>query len=137
MPRIRVGAAIMKDDLILLMHRFKNGREYYVFPGGKDEEGESIEQTLTREIAEEVSLTVNAIGPLLLEFSDEANKTQLVYIVTDFSGEVALGGEEKERMNEHNQYYPEWHDIKDIHLLPNFYPPNGPEIVQNYFLKKG
>lgn len=31
--QMRVVAIIIKDDKILLIHRIKNGQEYFVFPG--------------------------------------------------------------------------------------------------------
>ena len=51
-------AVIIKDNKVLLVHRIKNVnetlREYYVIPGGKQENNESDEETLVREVKEEV-----------------------------------------------------------------------------------
>jgi 8-oxo-dGTP diphosphatase len=53
---MRAAALIIKEDKILLMHRKKEGREYWVFPGGSVEEGETPEEAVIREIMEELSL---------------------------------------------------------------------------------
>ena len=56
--RCRAGGILIKDNKILLIHRFKtlNGilNEYYVIPGGKVEVGEDLVSTTIRELKEEV-----------------------------------------------------------------------------------
>ena len=54
----RVAAVIIKERKILLMHRIKDGREYFVFPGGGVEENESLESALVREIKEEFNIDI-------------------------------------------------------------------------------
>ena len=58
MIRNRAAAIIVKDGKILLMHRTRNGQEFYVFPGGGVEEGETNEEACAREISEETTLTI-------------------------------------------------------------------------------
>ena len=55
---VRVSAIIIKNNEILLMHRKKNGEEYWVFPGGGVEDTEKAEQAIIREVTEETNLTV-------------------------------------------------------------------------------
>jgi len=55
---VRVSAIILKDDKILLIHRKKNGEEYWVFPGGGVEDTETPEQGIIREVKEETGLDV-------------------------------------------------------------------------------
>ena len=50
---IRVSAIIVQDSKIVLIHRKKDGQEYWVLPGGHVEDGESPEAALTREVKEE------------------------------------------------------------------------------------
>ena len=49
-------ALIIKDDNILLIHRIKNGEEYYVLPGGAIESDETPEDVAIRECKEETNL---------------------------------------------------------------------------------
>ena len=59
--RIRVAGIIPLNDGYALMHRkdVKNKpmSEYYVFPGGGLEEGETLEEGTAREIKEEFGIT--------------------------------------------------------------------------------
>lgn len=58
MIRNRSRAIIVNDERILLIHRIKDNRNYYVFPGGGIEEGEEFENALKRECLEELGLIV-------------------------------------------------------------------------------
>ena len=122
MNRIRAAAVIIKDGKVLLMHRIKDGREYFVFPGGKTEDTETPEEAMVREVHEEVTLEVLSIDEEIVKRTNDEGNTEIYYLVTSFSGNVALGGEEKEIMNESNQYYPEWWDISEARSLSNLYP---------------
>ena len=62
--KIEVVAAIIKhDDKILCVRRGENKLDYiskkYEFPGGKIEEGETREQTIVREIQEELKMDIS------------------------------------------------------------------------------
>ena len=61
--KVEVVAAIIKhDDKILCVQRGENKLEYiskkYEFPGGKIEEGETNEETIIREIQEELQMNI-------------------------------------------------------------------------------
>ncbi len=87
----RASAVIIKNDKILLMHRIKDNREYYVLPGGGVEDGESAEQALTREIKEEAGLSVE-IDKKLCEYDNkESNRTEHIFVVNNFVGDISLG----------------------------------------------
>lgn len=118
--RQRVAGIIIKDGQILLMHRVKNGEEYYVFPGGGVEENESSEAALKREMKEEVGLDV-VDYEIVFELENEGQK-EVYYLIKKFSGVVQLGGPEKERMNENNQYQPEWIKLLKAVGLKNLFP---------------
>jgi len=65
--RTRVGAIIFEKGSIILIKRVAGteggqpGRTYWVFPGGKIEEGESKETALIRECREELGIDVKVI----------------------------------------------------------------------------
>jgi len=116
----RVCAIIIKDNKILLMRRIKDGQEYFVFPGGGIKENESEEDAIIREVKEELSLDAK-IDKLLFQIENRGQE-ELYFLIKEFSGIPELSGPEKERMNENNQYYPEWIDLDKASNLVNFYP---------------
>lgn len=127
----RATAVIIKDGKILLMHRIKNGREYFVFPGGGVKENETVQQALTREIKEELSLDIK-IGKLLFEIENQGRQ-ESYFLIKEFSGTPKLSGEEKERMDENNQYYPEWIGLDAIPELSNLYPKEANEKINKIY----
>ncbi len=116
----RVAGIIIKDGDILLMRRLKNGQEYFVFPGGGMEEGESLGETLKRELKEELS--IDAIDYKIAFELENKGQKEIYFLVNKFDGKVELGGPEKERMNEDNQYYPEWIKLLKAAGLKNLFP---------------
>lgn len=48
----RAGLAVLRDGRLLMVR--KTGTEYWAIPGGHVEEGESVRQTLRRELQEEL-----------------------------------------------------------------------------------
>jgi mutator protein MutT len=128
----RSAAIIIKDNKILLMRRVVSGRgEYWVFPGGGVEVGETSEQALAREVQEELSLEVTdysyffeLYNPFTLG-GKYPPRTDIYYLVTGFTGEVALGGEERARMNDDDQYYPTWVELSVAQTFKNWYPEDA------------
>lgn len=118
MPKRAVGI-IIRDNKVLLIRRVKNGKEYYVFPGGGVEK-ESVEDAVIREIKEELSLDIS-IDRLLFEIENQ-NRKEYYFLIKKFIGALKLGGEEVERMNKDNQYYPQWIDLDRFIKLNNLYP---------------
>ena len=61
MPK-RSAAVLIRDGKILLMHRVKSGKEYFVFPGGLVEPEESPEEAAIREIEEEFGKSIRLVA---------------------------------------------------------------------------
>ncbi len=64
--RTAARAIIIKDEQLLVLRRTGVQGEFYVLPGGGQNQGESIKQTLVREVFEEVSLEVEIIELLFI-----------------------------------------------------------------------
>jgi len=62
--RIRVAGLIVRDGKILLAEHEKHERRYWLLPGGGMEYGESLEETLKRELVEEAGIEIE-VGELL------------------------------------------------------------------------
>ncbi len=114
---IDVVAAILenKEGKILIAKR-KQGKKlagYWEFPGGKIEKGEKPEQSLSRELYEEMNLEVEVgayVGENIHEY-DEGAIRLLAYSGTIVGGEVALKDHEECRWVERR-------DLKDMKLAP-------------------
>jgi ADP-ribose pyrophosphatase YjhB (NUDIX family) len=118
----RSAAVIVRDGRILLMHRIKNGEEYYSFPGGLVEDGETPEAAVVREIREEFTLGI-IIEKFLFDM-ESMGKHGYYYLVTEYSGTPVLGGEEKALMERdpENRFSPEWKPMAEVRGLKNLYP---------------
>lgn len=125
---VRVCAIITKDSQVLLIHRFKNGDEYWVFPGGGVESGETNDQALVREVLEETSLPVTNFKQIK-DIDLDSGKKHVLYIVEVEDGIPQLAGPELEDQGETNQYILEWVDVEKIVDLPSVYPSEAVETV--------
>ncbi len=101
---------------ILLMRRVSKGREYYVFPGGGVETGESLVEAVKREVQEEASLEVEIKWPLYHHVYDDGSE-HWFYLCRYVSGSPQLGqGNEMDAMraNPSELYEPLWYEINRL-----------------------
>lgn len=119
--RRSVRVMIFNEGKILLIHRFNNGKEYYVLPGGGIEEDETPEAAIIRETKEETNLDVSVKSEPEFEIRDDYG-LHYYFLAKSFSGNLELRGPEKERHSPENSYSPEWIDAKRIASL-NILPP--------------
>lgn len=115
---MRAGVIVYNPflDKILLIHRWKNGQEYFVIPGGTIEPGEKALEAALREMKEEVNLTFSA-DQLCTAFSLNNQGRQEYYFYAELcTAETPLiQGEELERSSLQNIYQPEWVSLQDIY----------------------
>lgn len=127
---MRAVGIVIRGDKIALIHRIKNGEEYYVFPGGMVEEGETSEEAVVREVGEELGLECT-IDKMLFELDNSENK-EIYYLMKDCAGDLVLGGPEGERANKDNQYILEWRKLSKIMDMENLHPKEVAEkIIHN------
>lgn len=124
--RLRVTLIIVRSDEILLIDRQRNGRSYYVIPGGGVESGESLAQAAIREAREELSLDVE-LGPLLYTRPwDDGRFQQMEYafLVNDYQGEPLLQDPEiLAKQTPDNRYALQWLPLAELNGSPCYPGP--------------
>ena len=122
----RVRAIIEKDGNILLIHRIKKEREYWVFPGGGIEKTDSSHQSaLIRECKEELGVNIQ-VGDLSTTYKfDKADKEQYEYFyyckIIDGQLGTGSGPEFQKGTRYKGKYILEWVPLKDF-LSTNIQP---------------
>lgn len=137
MERIRVAGILPMEDGFAFMHRKdvikrKDIQEYYTFPGGGLEEGETPEEGVIREIKEEFGIKVKVVKKLYEMISQKFEQKEIFFLCEYISGEFGTGDGPEFQNNpeyiESGKYLPEIikrEDVKDLLLLP-------PEIKEKF-----
>jgi len=115
----RITGIIKRGNKTLLIHRVKNNKEYYVFPGGHNKRGETHEQTLLREINEETGLSVRPTG-LFLKLSQEGFATEYFYTAEETEQKETKSVNPDVKKDEINE--PMWVDNKTAKTMQNILP---------------
>lgn len=114
--RERAGVVIIHEGKILLLHRRKYGRRYYLVPGGGVEDGETVEEAAIREAREETGLDVT-LARKVWEYQNRQQREH--YFLCDrFDGELRLGGPEVKRQSRENVYQLEWVPLSALDTIP-------------------
>lgn len=91
---VAVGVLIRPDGDFLLTSRppGKVYEGYWEFPGGKLEQGESVESALRRELQEEIGVTIGAVHPWKVEMVDYPHALVRLNFckVFDWTGELQM-----------------------------------------------
>lgn len=129
----RVGAIIVRDNKYLLIHRRKNGDEYWVVVGGGvEDEDESVERGLAREVKEETGLELLSCQLLMVDTDREGVEHHFFWCEVG-EGEPELGGPELEANCEENSYQLEWVDKEMAKELEDVYPRAFKDLVVKIF----
>lgn len=130
MERTRVAGIIFINGGVALMHRVgvlkrKAIQEYYTFPGGGLESGETLEEGTIREIKEELGIEVRVVKKLYELESEKFNQKEYFFLCEYISGKFGTGeGPEfsnDPKYKDSGKYLLEIirkEDIKNILLLP-------------------
>jgi 8-oxo-dGTP pyrophosphatase MutT (NUDIX family) len=115
----RVRAIIKEGENTLLIHRIKNGREYWVFPGGGVEKTDADHKSaLIRECNEELGVDVN-VGKLFATYKfgeGEKEQCEYFYFCEITGGELGTGSglEFQEGTHYEGMYALEWIPLEDF-----------------------
>lgn len=127
--RVRLAGIIPIDDGFAFMHRVGVQNhpmgDYYTFPGGGQEPGESLEEGTKREIKEEFGIDVEVEKKLYELDNGEVNKKEYFFLCKYIGGTFGTGkGPEfsgDPQYAHRGKYIPEIvkrEDVKNILLLP-------------------
>lgn len=121
MIAMRARVIIYNPDLtaILLIHRQKKQRNYWVVPGGGAKRSETPRETAIREINEELQIELTPAQLRQLFVIDDE-----YFFLTDYRQKAVpdISGEEKERSTSTNVYRPAWISLSEL-LKINLMPP--------------
>lgn len=131
--RIRAGIVLIKDNKVALIERHRAGLDYFVFPGGGVNEGESPEQAAVREAMEELGIQV-AIKQKVAEIQLGRKSRQVYFLVAQTGGEFGTGvGEEYTDADpndpEEGIYIPIWMPVDELLLHKNIHPADLARLV--------
>jgi len=130
--RTRAGIILIEDGKVALIERHRAGLDYYVFPGGGVEEGETPEEAAIREAMEELGIEIaikQKVAVIHFGFS-----TQFYFLVEQIGGEFGTGtGEEFVDADPDNPedgiYIPIWMPIEELAGHDTVYPVDVAELV--------
>jgi 8-oxo-dGTP diphosphatase len=133
---VRVSAIIIRNNKVLLIHRKKPLAEYWVFPGGGVEDGETLNEALIREVKEETNLDVIESKIIFkVKFDNDHDILQPFFLCKTSGGRPEIIGEEKEINCPENYYRLEWKKISDLKSV-NLVPVKAKENLIKYNLTK-
>lgn len=122
------SAFIFNDEGKLFLTRSPRWNNLWVVPGGKVEFGESLAETLEREIKEETNLSIKDIKHLMtIELNRTKERPNLHMVVNEY---VAKTSDSDVKLNdEHDEY--DWRMPEDWLKEKDLYP-NVREVIEYY-----
>jgi 8-oxo-dGTP diphosphatase len=116
----RVTGLALRDGKVLLIHRFRNENDFWVFPGNVVEDGDDPDQTIRRLMQVATGLRLTSSLRLFEEY-DEHAFTWYYYACGLEAGEPVLGGPDADAQTPSNRFVFEWVDpglIADLNVYP-------------------
>jgi 8-oxo-dGTP diphosphatase len=122
LPRIGVGAVVIKDDKVLLVKRgISPSKGLWAIPGGNMNLGETLKETAEREIMEETGVSIEAGDPIyafdFMERDDEGT-IRYHYVVIDLSAEY-IKGEPRGADDALEARWCAWDELKNLPVSKN------------------
>jgi mutator protein MutT len=131
--RIRAGIVLIQRNKVALIERHRAALDYFVFPGGGVDEGETPEQAAIREAMEELGVEV-AVKQKIAEIHFGPKSRQIYFLVEQTGGEFGTGtGEEYTDADpespEEGIYIPVWMPVAELPLHEDIYPADVAKLV--------
>ncbi len=121
--KIRPAIVLREGNRILLLRYSYSGATVYQFPGGNMEEVETLEETLARELEEELHLPVK-VAQLLLSAQVINTKKQQATLHCLFAGEILKEARPVLNPAQTSALEAAWVEIDQLETL-NLYPSVG------------
>ena len=130
--RTRAGIVLIEDNKVALIERHRAGMDYFVFPGGGMDAGETPEQAAIREAMEELGVEVAIKQTVAMIHFDQS--TQVYFLVERVSGEFGTGTGEEFTDSDPNDpqegvYVPIWMPIEELPQYRKIYPTDLVKLV--------
>src|SRR5689334_21237907 len=124
--RIRAGIVLIEDNKVALIERHRAGLDYFVFPGGGMDEGETPEQAAVREAMEELGVEV-VVRQKISEIQFGQKSRQVYFLAEQIGGQFGTGAGEEYTDSDPNDpeegiYVPVWMPIEELPLHGIIYP---------------
>jgi ADP-ribose pyrophosphatase len=121
-PRVGVGAVVIKDSKVLLVRRgIPPSEGLWAIPGGHVELGETLQETAERETLEETRIVIKAGDPIyafdLIE-QDDSGRIRFHFIVVDVKGEY-VSGEPRGSDDALEARWLSWEEIENLPVSQN------------------
>lgn len=131
--KTRAGIVLIQNDKVALIERHRAGLDYFVFPGGSVDDGESPEQAALRETMEELGIEV-VIKKKVAEIQLGSKSRHVYFLVEQTGGAFGSGlGEEYTDSDpdspEEGIYIPIWMALDELPLHENIYPVEVAKLV--------
>ena len=123
--RKAVRSFLIKDNKVVVI-KYKEGNKkigYYDIPGGKIEEGETLEQTAIREMNEETGLKIKSLrykGNMIIEYPDRIFDFG-VFLCNEYKGELQNFEENTSEWIEINELLRKEKILSNIMILDRFF----------------
>lgn len=130
--RTRAGIILIEDDKVALIERHRAGLDYFVFPGGGVDEGETPEQAAVREAMEELGVEVAIKRKVAVIHFDQS--TQVYFLVERVGGEFGSGTGEEFTDSDPNDpeegiYIPIWMPIDELPRHEKVFPESVAKLL--------